>query len=112
MSPEDAEIRNSSGASAAGGNASSSIERRVRIGFALGFLVLVFVGGMSYRSVARMRADVEWVDHTHQVISALREFRAAISVAETNHRAFVFSGDQSFLGPYNAALQDVDRRSV
>jgi PAS domain S-box-containing protein len=86
-----------------------ALERKVQIGFAIGLLAVVLVGAMSFRSVSHMRDDVEWVDHTHQVISALREFRAAISVAETNHRALVFSGDQVFIGPYNAAMQDVDR---
>ena len=86
-----------------------ALERKVQLGFAIGLLAVFFVGAMSFRSVSHMRADVEWVDHTHQVISALREFRAAISVAEANQRGFVFSGDQAFVGPYNAALQDVDR---
>ncbi|MGD0909257.1 MAG: PAS domain S-box protein [Candidatus Acidiferrales bacterium] len=85
------------------------LERKVQLGFAIGLLAVVLLGAMSFRSVSHMRDDVEWVDHTHQVISALREFRAAISVAETNQRGFVFSGDQGFVVPYNAALQDVDR---
>jgi PAS domain S-box-containing protein len=89
-------------------SATFALERNVRIGFAFGLLALVFMGGMSYRSVERLRADAEWVDHTHQVISLLRQLLLSLTEAETIHRGYMISGNEAFLQPYDAALGEVD----
>jgi CHASE3 domain sensor protein len=82
---------------------SSQLERRVQIGFLLGIVMLALIGVLAYRSVVRLRADAAWVDHTHQVISALREVMATTADAETSARGFVITGDENFLAPLIAA---------
>jgi len=82
---------------------SSQLERRVQIGFLLGIVMLALIGVLAYRSVVRLRADAAWVDHTHQVISALREVMATTTDAETSARGFVITGDENFLAPLIAA---------
>ncbi len=84
------------------------LERKVWIGFALGLLALVLFGGMSYRSVVRLRSDVESVDHTHQVISSLRRLLSTVTDAEASERGFLITGDEAYLGPANSAVRVVN----
>src|SRR6202012_3616052 len=81
----------------------SQLERRVQFGFLLGIVMLGLIGVLAYRSVVRLRADAAWVDHTHQVIAALREVIATVTEAEASGRGFVITGDEHFLEPLIAA---------
>ncbi len=87
---------------------SFALERKVWIGLSLGSAALIFVGGMSYHSMTLARADAEWVEHTYQVISALRQLLSTITDAETGERGFVITGNENFLAPAGAAFRTLN----
>jgi hypothetical protein len=63
-----------------------SLERKVRLGFAIAATVLVLIGLLSYFSVVRFRSDTRRVNHTHQVLNSLTELLWDLTVAESSQR--------------------------
>ncbi|HVP50898.1 MAG TPA: CHASE3 domain-containing protein, partial [Terriglobales bacterium] len=84
-----------------------SAEWKVRTGFALALAVLVVIGGMSYFSLVRLHEDRVRVEHTQQVITALRLEPAIVAEAEAAVRGYVITGHEDFLEPYQRALSSV-----
>jgi len=84
-----------------------SLERKVRLTFAFGAACLVLVGVTSYRAVAGLRTNDEWVDHSHQVLASLHELLSTITDAETGVRGYVITGDERYLEPYDSATKKI-----
>lgn len=62
-------------------------------GLFVGFLLLV-VFFFEYRRA------IDWVDHTHEVISAVEELQSTLSDAESGQRGYLLSLDRRHLVPY------------
>ncbi|BAI75815.1 two-component sensor histidine kinase (plasmid) [Azospirillum sp. B510] len=62
-------------------------------GLFVGFLVLVAV-------FVEYRRAIEWVDHTHTVISTVQELQSALSEAESSQRGYLLSLDRRHLTFY------------
>ena len=86
----------------------TSTERKVRFGFAFALACLAVIGVVSYLSVARLKENAAWVEHTHEVLSSLELLLAAATDSETAERGYVITGDQSYLEPYRQAAAVVD----
>jgi PAS domain S-box-containing protein len=85
-----------------------SAERKVRSGFAALLFCLIAIAAVSYPALVRLREDTARVDHTHQVIAALRLLVSSATDAETNVRGYIITGNEGFLEPYQSALQRVN----
>jgi PAS domain S-box-containing protein len=83
----------------------SSTERKVLAGFALALAFLVLIGAVAYMSILRARADAAWVTHTHDVIMSLDQLQATVTNAESAQRGYVVTGNETYLEPYEQALQ-------
>jgi signal transduction histidine kinase len=70
------------------------------------FLVVSF---FCYKSLRRIDADEYWEIHSYQVSAGLDTLISDLENMETAQRGYVITGQESFLGPYNAALPDVDK---
>jgi len=79
-------------------------ERKVRGSFWFLLTCLVAIATVSYISVVRMNQDDAWVDHSHQVISALRMLLATVTDGETGQRGYIITGQKSYLEPYRSAV--------
>ena len=79
-------------------------------GFVLSIAILTALGGLSFRYMAAEAEADRWFNHTHVVIGDLDRFVSAMKDVETGQRGFVITGDEKFLGPYKAALGDVESR--
>jgi PAS domain S-box-containing protein len=66
------------------------------------------IGVVSYLSVIRLKENVVWVEHTHEVLSRLELLLAAITDSETAERGYVITGDEGYLEPYRQAAKVVD----
>lgn len=86
------------------GAALLSAERTVRTGFAALFVCLVVIAAVCYVTLDRLGADTAAVEHTHQVIAALRLLTGGITHAETSGWGFIIIGDEIYLEPYRSAL--------
>jgi PAS domain S-box-containing protein len=84
-----------------------SLERKVKVTFALALLCLGMIGVISYSSVVRSQVDATWVSHTHEVIAALHEMLATADNAETGERGFAITGKADFLAPYDQAVRQI-----
>ena len=69
------------------------------------FLVLTFV---SYNSVFKIVDNNFWENHTYQVIIANDTVISDLENIETGQRGYVLTGIDSFLAPYNTALENID----
>ncbi len=77
-----------------------SAEKKVRWSFGIALGALVLVGAFSFFSVQRFREDARAVDHTHQVISSLRQLVSNLAIAESGQRGYVITGDSQYADPY------------
>src|SRR5467141_3126352 len=83
--------------------------RLVLGGFAIATGILVFVGWQSYRNTARFAEASEWRKHTYEVLRNLDEAAARFVDAETGQRGYRLTGDESYLEPYRAAINNIDQ---
>ncbi|WP_394558903.1 CHASE3 domain-containing protein [Aquipseudomonas alcaligenes] len=71
-------------------------------------LVLVVIGGISYRNTLHMQETARWVAHTHEVVAQLNTLLSLVKDAETGQRGYLITGSDQYLEPYAAALPRVD----
>ena len=86
-----------------------SAQRKVQAGFAVLLTCLIATAAVSYPMLVRLRQDTAWVEHTHQVIAALRLLISSATDAETGERGYIITGKEEFLEPYHSGLQGVNQ---
>ncbi len=84
-----------------------TIGRKISGGFALSLLALLVVGAVSYRSVTVLIGASNQVAQATQVQRTMADLLSSMKDAETGQRGFVITGDESYLEPYTAALNQV-----
>jgi signal transduction histidine kinase len=80
---------------------------RLIAGVSTALVTMIFIGALTFRTVARSREDIGWVTHTHLVLEALDAVSANMTDAETGQRGFLLTGQEPYLEPYNDALNHV-----
>jgi len=70
---------------------------------------LACVGVLSYRRIIREEDDQRWVAHTHLVLENLDAMLADLTDEEANQRAFIITGDGSYIPPHESASQRLQR---
>jgi signal transduction histidine kinase len=83
-----------------------SLDRLAVTGFTLALLILGVIGFLSYRSTRALVKTVNKVTVSHQVIDNLDGILLDMSTAESAARGFVMGGDEVYLEPYRASLDD------
>jgi diguanylate cyclase (GGDEF)-like protein/PAS domain S-box-containing protein len=78
-----------------------------RLGWAIIFLLVTVVGLISYFSGRRYVAAMAAVEHTLAVESAINQSLSLLKDAETGQRGYILSGDEQFLAPHEAAVQEI-----
>jgi methyl-accepting chemotaxis protein len=76
-------------------------------GFALAMAILIFIGGASYRSTARLNDNTWWMTHTHQVLENLAGVIQSLTDAETGQRGYMITADETYLEPYHSGVAAV-----
>jgi PAS domain S-box-containing protein len=85
-----------------------STEKKIATGMAVVLIVLVLNALISYRATRRLIDNNQWVTHTHEVLAELEATLSTVKDAETGQRGYVITGKESYLEPYNAALDHID----
>ncbi|MBI4726295.1 CHASE3 domain-containing protein [candidate division TA06 bacterium] len=88
---------------------SDPVSRPVGLGFGLVFFILLVVGMISIQSVTMMNESARGIEHTHQVIQELEQYRAKMKTAESAQRGYAISEKAVFLERYQADLGDAVR---
>ena len=77
--------------------------RKIAIGFAVSFVLLLGIGGVAYRSIDALTKTSYLVTHTHIVLERVAALVSQLKDAETGQRGFVLTGDEAYLEPYQTA---------
>jgi methyl-accepting chemotaxis protein len=85
-----------------------TIGRKIWAGFGLTATVLVVIGLISFWSTHRLIVANGWVSHTQEVLTTLDKLVSAIKDIETAQRGYIITGSETALGPYTAAVPDLE----
>jgi PAS domain S-box-containing protein len=86
---------------------SGAVERRV-LALVPAVLVLL-VGALAYDRARSVVADVQDVGRSHAIVEGSDAVLTRIVDAETGQRAFLLTGEETFLDPYRGARADIER---
>jgi CHASE3 domain sensor protein len=87
-----------------------STEKRVAIAFWLVLTVLAIVRLVFFSVNTGILDNSRRVEHSRQVLQEIHATLSALQDAETGQRGFIISGDESFLDPYDEAVQMLPQR--
>jgi PAS domain S-box-containing protein len=76
----------------------------VLTGFVLLLIVLIANAFITQRQLAVQVANQGWVLHSRQVLFELSQVESLLKDAETGQRGYLYTGQQRYLQPYNAAI--------
>lgn len=82
-----------------------SIEGRVLAGFGLVFAGILVISAISYRNMTVLIRNGLQDQRSHEFIQILDATHEAMHDAESSHRRFLVTGDESYLAPFHS-LQD------
>jgi methyl-accepting chemotaxis protein len=85
-----------------------SIGLKLWAGFISILLVLLVVGAISYQSIVKLMTAAEWRAHTYQVLDKNSDLLSSLKDAETGQRGYLLTGEDHYLDPYRAALNNID----
>src|SRR6516225_8386432 len=74
--------------------------------FVSAFLVLVTLTRLLYADIAREKDRQQWATQAYQVLDTVQTLTASLLDAETGHRAYLSTGDESYVEPLDAALRE------
>jgi signal transduction histidine kinase len=86
-----------------------SLERKISIGFALAFIVVVLTGVFAWGSAARFKATTRLVGHTHQVLFQIEATLTDLLTMQTATRGFLLTSNDEFLTPYQNGRDSLAR---
>ena len=76
---------------------------------ACALMILLGIGMLSFRSTVKDEEDRGWVTHTHLVLERLQDVLLDVTQAETGQRGYMLTGEEQYLGPYQAGSDQVQR---
>ena len=79
------------------------IDRSVIAGIILLAVMMVGIAATSYLNTRKLREDATRAAHSREVLDAIASIRADTRKLQAGHRAFVISGIESWLQPYDEA---------
>ncbi|MDP4129727.1 MAG: CHASE3 domain-containing protein [Bacteroidota bacterium] len=82
--------------------------RKIRSGYLIAFLLLLFSYFLSTTSLVQLRKQNEWVDRTREVMNKLELLISYIKDAEIGLRGYIMLNDQKYLLPYYSSRKHVD----
>ena len=88
-----------------------SIEQRVLAGFGLVFLGIVIISVMSYRNTAVVVKNSRLDTTSHELIQLTGSIEEALIAAESGHRRYLVTGDESYLKAYRGLVEQMPQFS-
>jgi len=82
-----------------------SIERRVLAGFGLVFAGIVVISAISYRNTAVLIENSRLDTKSHELVQLLSSIGEALDAAESGHRRYLVTGDESYLTAYRTVVE-------
>ena len=82
-----------------------SIERRVLGGFGLVFVGIVVISAISYRNTTVLIENSRLDSTSHELVQLLGSVEEALGAAESGHRRYLVTGDESYLISYRTVVE-------
>ena len=82
-----------------------SIERRVLAGFGLVFCGIVVISVISYRYTAVLIENSRLDTKSHELVQLLGSVGESLGAAESGHRRYLVTGDESYLRSYRTVVE-------
>jgi signal transduction histidine kinase len=76
---------------------------------ACALMILLSIGVLSFRNTLREEQDRDWVTHTRIVIEKLQAVLLDVTQAETSQRGYILTGEDQYLEPYRAGIDQAHR---
>ncbi|MFB2772788.1 ATP-binding protein [Pelatocladus sp. BLCC-F211] len=76
-------------------------------GFCITLLLMGLVSFASYKNTIEIRESADRVQHTYETLNTLTNFYAAMSVAESGRRGYIFLGSTQELERYQTAVKNM-----
>ncbi len=70
-------------------------------------LLLIVVGGASYRSITRLLVTDKWVKHTYIVLEEINKVSSGLKDAERGRRGYIITNDKAFLTTFEVGVEEV-----
>jgi CHASE3 domain sensor protein len=83
--------------------------KKLAIGFSISLILLMAIGGVSYRALDSLTSTSYLVAHSHGVLEHLEHVLSLLKDAETGQRGFVITADDAFLEPHIAAVAEIPK---
>ena len=72
-------------------------------------ILVALIGALTYERSQLVLADVREVERCHEAIEASASLLTRVIDAETGQRAYLLTGDETFLDPYKGSRTDIER---
>lgn len=86
------------------------LEIRIPLAFALTLLLLIVVGGFSYRTMTKLSAGIQMQAQSYEILTRTEEVLKTLVDAETGARGYVITGEESYLEPYHEAQRNFPKQ--
>src|SRR5881296_3166155 len=84
-----------------------SIERRVLAGFGLVFAGIVVISAISYRNTSVLIENSRLDTKSNELVQLLGSVGEALGGAESGHRRYLVTGDESYLRSYRTVVEQM-----
>ncbi len=83
------------------------LDFKLAVAFGLGLLLIVAIGISSLLGMQKTAESNRMVAHTQEVLARLEHVLSLLKDAETGQRGFILTGEERYLGPFNAAVGEL-----
>jgi len=92
----------------------SLLKQKVQLAFGFALLTLLLIGTASYHWISVSDESMQWVWHTHEVLSNIQDLLLSMERIDSSSREYVLTGKESDLELYYVSIQKVeeDREAI
>ena len=80
------------------------------LGLAAAVVFFVATGAIAYLNFQTLKTDSSLLVHSEEALTALEDVLSTVKDAETGQRGYLLTGNESYLSPYNAAVEEIGPR--
>jgi signal transduction histidine kinase/CheY-like chemotaxis protein/CHASE3 domain sensor protein len=88
----------------------SSTDTLIWLGLAAAIIFFLATGAVAYFNFQTLKADSALLVHTEETLTALDDVLSTVKDAETGQRGYLLTSNDSYLGPYDAAVEEIGPR--
>jgi len=85
-------------------------DRLVWLGLAAAVFFFLATGAIAYFNFQTLKQDSALLVRADEALTALEDVLSTVKDAETGQRGYLLTGKDSYLDPYNAAVQEIGPR--